>query len=170
MKNLYTRYWFLALVVLVLSACRPDGGEGFAVYLLADPVPVGEMAERALTTLPLRDRPLIRQTDIQSYDWDRHAMRLTPGAIENLLRLELPVDGVPFVVTVDREPIYPGALWPAYSSLSYHGVVIDPLLAPDGQTVRLQLGYPESPELFEGEDPRGDPRIRAALETAGILE
>jgi hypothetical protein len=165
-----TRVGLLALFLFVLSACRPETGEGFAVYLLADPVPVSNMADQDLSSLTLRDQPLIQQGDIRSYDWEKHRLWLTPGAIHHFQRYEVPVHGVPFVVTVDREPIYSGALFPSYSSLSYHGVAIDPLLPEDGQTVRIQLGYPESPELFEGEDPRGDPRIRAVLEAAGILE
>jgi hypothetical protein len=54
--------------------------------------------------------------------------------------------------------------------LSYSGIVIDTLSAQmDNPTIRLQLGYPESPEFFEGEDLRSDPRILLSLEDAGKL-
>jgi hypothetical protein len=63
---------------------------------------------------------------------DKHRLWLTPAAIHHWLRPEVPVNGVPFVVTVDREPIYSRALFPSYSSLSYHRVAIDLLIAEDG--------------------------------------
>jgi hypothetical protein len=170
MQNPYVRLCLWILVLFGVSACRPTNRDGFAIYLLADPVSVSEMASREIGSLVLQDQPLIRQGDIISYNWERHAIQLTENGIDHLSGYEVPVDGLPFVVTVDGQPIYTGALWPSYSSLSYDRVVIDPLIIDAGQTVRLQLGYPENLELFKDEDPRGDPRIEAALRAAGILK
>jgi len=77
---------------------------------------------------------------------------------------------MPFVVCVNRQPIYGGAFWVSYSSESFHGIVIDTLYAQQNQPIRIQLGYPESPELFAGEDRRSDPRILQSLEQAGKLK
>jgi hypothetical protein len=43
-----------------------------------------------------------------------------------------------------------------------------PLVSPDRQVIRLELGYP-GPDFFVGQDPRSDPRILDALESAGKL-
>ena len=54
--------------------------------------------------------------------------------------------------------------------MSHDGIVIDTLPAQAGSPLsRLQLGYPESPELFTGEDLRDDTRIRQSLQEAGKL-
>lgn len=103
--------------------------------------------------------------DLVAYDPATHELALTPAAAERLAGLRPPTTGLPFVVCVGSWPIYQGAFWPGYSSLSYNGVVIDPILAGRG-TVRIELGYPAE-GLFEGEDPRADPRILQALERAG---
>ena len=66
-----------------------------------------------------------------------------------------------------------GEITTPLSSRSCSGVVILPTVAPagakDGERVRLQLGYPTE-NFFEGKDPRGDERIKVALETAGKLK
>jgi hypothetical protein len=73
-------------------------------------------------------------------------------------------------VCVDRQPIYSGAFWVAYSSLSFDGVVIDTFLATqDKPVLQIALGYP-GPGFFQGEDPRSDPRIVQALKEAGKLK
>lgn len=78
--------------------------------------------------------------------------------------------GVPFVVCVGAERIYPGAFWVSYSSMSYNGIVIDTLSAQlEDPILHIQLGCPESPEVFVGEDLRADPRILQSLREAGKL-
>ena len=105
--------------------------------------------------------------DITAYDPAAHELVLTPEAGARLAGLMPPTTGLPFVVCVGSEAIYHGAFWPGYSSQSYEGVVIDPILAGQGR-VWIKLGYP-GPGFFEVEDPRADPRILQALERAGKL-
>ncbi len=105
--------------------------------------------------------------DITAYDPATHEMSLTQEAAARLAALTPPTSGLPFVVCVGSEAIYRGAFWPSYSSQSYDGVVIDPILAGQG-AVRIELGYP-SGGFFSGEDPRADRRILEALERAGKL-
>ena len=108
--------------------------------------------------------PILSADDVVSYDWATHEMTLTDAAYERLARLRVPVaPGIPFVVCVGREPIYRGEFWSSFSSATFDGIVIDVLPATDKQPVRIQLGYPESPDLFTGEDLRADPRIFQSL-------
>jgi hypothetical protein len=171
-----------AIVVLLLAACAtpsptptPTGTptavlEGFAIYLPAQPLTSGEILTADLSRLRLQAEPVLAMGDIVSYSKDAHEIELTSSAQERIAQMQVPVSGMPFVVCVDRRPIYGGAFWVSFSSLSFDGVVIDTLFAAMGQNIHIQLGYPESPERFVGEDPRSDPRILQALAQAGKLK
>ena len=164
--------WLVALgmVVAGLSGCStgPSRAGGFAIYLVKG----GAVDAGAdLSRLELEPTPFLSLDDIVAYTWETHEIALTEAARQRVARLEVPVtNGVPFVVCVGAERIYSGAFWVSYSSMSYAGIVIDTLPAQAGSSlIRLQLGYPEAPELFTGEDLRADPRIRQLLKPTGEL-
>ncbi len=69
---------------------------------------------------------------------------------------------------VGTERVYSGAFWTPASSLSFDGIVIQ--VPPLDDALHIQLGYPESPELFRGQDHRSDPRVLKSLRLAGKLE
>ena len=162
---------------LWLSACTvitpvPAQGstEGFAIYLPAQKIAAAELLKTPLDTLQLEDKPIISLDDINAYSQDTHTIALTPSGYERIRQLQVPTSGIPFVVCVNRQPIYPGAFWASYSSQSSKGAVIDTLPVEAGRSIRIQLGYPESHELFTGEDRRSDPRILQSLQQAGKLK
>ncbi len=164
-------YLLLAAIAVVLSAmlcagCRSDG-EGFAIYLTAQDVPVERM--EMLSHVDLADEPVISEDDILSYRRDTHEMVLTDAACQRLSQIQVPVSGIPFLVCVDRAPVYWGAFWPLYSSLSFDGVVVSVPLTGDDTIVRIDTGYP-GPSFFTGEDPRSDPHVLQALQKAGKLD
>ncbi len=144
----------------------------FAIYLvdLDQGMSALDALQVNLSELALADTPILATDDMISYDWETHAITLTYAAYERLSQLQVPVaPGVPFVVCVGNEPIYRGMFWGIYSSASFDGIAI--VLPPrEGQPIRIQLGYPESPELFTGEDLRADPRILQALTGTGKLD
>ena len=75
----------------------------------------------------------------------------------------------PFVVTVDRTPVYAGTFMAAWFSRSADDVVILwPSMELGDRTFRIQLGYPGAGQ-FTGTDPRSDGRVLDALERAGKL-
>ncbi len=157
----------------VLSACtaassEPEPAGDFAIYLVKQGTFDPQMD---LTELELERTPFLSLDDILTYTWETHAIELTESARERVEQLDVPVtSGVPFVVCVGVERIYPGAFWISYSSMSYNGIVIDTLTAqPDDPILHIQLGYPESPGFFAGEDLRSDPRIHQSLHNAGKL-
>ncbi len=161
----------LAILAALLSTCTPAASkpDGFAIYRIkADSAPPGS----DLASLELEPTPFLAQADILSYTWQTHEIELTESARQRLALLEVPVTtGVPFVVCVGSERIYPGAFWVSYSSMSYDGVIIDTLPAMAGSPlIHIELGYPASPEFFTGPDPRPDPRIQQALQAAGLLK
>ena len=161
------------MVLAVLSACtgaasEPESAGDFAIYLVEQGTFDPQMD---LNQLELEGTPFLSLDDILTYTWETHEIALTESARERVEQLEVPVTGgVPFVVCVGAERIYPGAFWISYSSMSYNGIVIDTLSSQlDDPILRLQLGYPESPEFFMGEDLRSDPRIQQSLREAGKL-
>jgi len=169
----------LVLGILVSSICATsegegvgeeveEFGEGFAIYLTKQDIPPAQV--EALSHVDIAERPIITISDIITYDAQEHELRLTASAFERISRLDVPTRGKSFIVCVDESPIYWGAFWVPWSSLSFDGVTIwKPLtLEESHDIIRLELGYPSS-ELYTGEDPRSNPVVIESLEQAGKL-
>ena len=163
------------LACLLTAACTvkaPESttlaGEGFAIYITAANVPVSQMP--ALSHVDLAEKPFLSLTDIVSYEWNTHEIKLTSAATKRLNALEVPTSGTSFVVCVDRQEVYWGAFWAAYSSQSFDGITImlKPPLSTQEDTIQIGQGYPSS-SFFKGEDPRADPRIMESLKASGKL-
>jgi hypothetical protein len=141
--------------------------EGFAIYLTKQDIPPAQMED--LSHVDIAERPIITISDIITYDTQEHELRLTASAFERISQLDVPTGGKSFIVCVDNKPIYWGAFWVLWSSLSFDGVTIwKPLNLEEPYVIRLKLGYPSS-ELYTGEDPRGNPIVIESLEQAGKL-
>jgi len=145
---------------------EPSKDEGFAIYLLARDIPVSEMP--IISNLELANEPIVATIDIVSYNRNIHEIELAAEAYDRLSQLELPINGKVFVVCVYRQPVYWGAFWPRYSSMSFDGVTIHTPLSPDQYTIRIELGYP-SEIFYTGEDPRSNPEIMQSLQQANKL-
>lgn len=161
----------LAGSLTAFSCTSPEGetskDEGFAIYLLARDIPVSEMP--IVSNLEIADRPIVSLGDIVSYYGNTHEIELAAEAHERLLELEVPTNGKVFVVCVDRQPVYWGAFWPGYSSMTFDGVIIlTPPFLLDRRTIQIGLGYP-SESFYSGDDPRSNPDIMQSLQQAGKL-
>lgn len=159
----------LAEPTLVPSAAPMlTAAEGFAIYLLDQSISSQQLA--SLSRLKLEETPFLSNDDIVSYTEAAHEIELTDTGYEKIHGLSVPMDGKPFAVCVDGQPIYSGAFWVAFSSASFDGVIIEVLLVSEERHVmRIELGYPGS-DFFQGADPRSDSRIMQALEQAGKLK
>ncbi|MFP4343748.1 MAG: hypothetical protein ACLFU8_03545 [Anaerolineales bacterium] len=153
----------LEVVEEELAPKSEDGTGELAIYLTTEEVaPADLLGEVDLAALPHAPYPLITQDDILAYDVTSHTFTLRPEVAADLSLAEIPVSGLPFVLYVGEEPIYAGAFWTPLSSLSFDGVVIEPWLPGGENAFHVTLGYP-GPDFFEGEDPRADPRLLAAI-------
>jgi hypothetical protein len=152
-----------------LTGSMPD--DTFAIYLVDEATSAAELAETALEDLELGDTPIISTADIVSYTRESHQIELAPAAYGRLLADmdRMGTSGRPFVVCVGSQRIYAGAFWMPISSQSFDGIAIV-LLPSEEHTIRIQLGYPESADLFRGFDLRADPRILRSLGEAGRLQ
>jgi hypothetical protein len=157
---------FLSVCLLVGSCSYPQN-EGFAIYLTKDDVPPAKM--EMLSHVDIAEKPVIGIDDIITYDTGTHEITLTDDAYERITKLEVPVQGTSFLVCVDKAPVYWGAFWVGFSSLSFDGVTIwKPLSVQGDKVIALTPGYP-SPSFYSGEDPRNNAAVIEALEKSGKL-
>jgi hypothetical protein len=154
----------------------PSEGEGFAVYLTALNVPVSQM--EALSHVDPAAEPVISLDDIVSYTWETHEIELTAEGIEKLKQIAVPMSGTPFVVCVDRQPVYWGAFWSMLSSYYPAGMVTAyihpyPSFGEDRRSIQLRFnvlsGTSPSGVPYGGTDPRPDSAIMDSLQRAGRL-
>ncbi|MCX5971816.1 MAG: hypothetical protein NTV14_10015 [Coprothermobacterota bacterium] len=142
--------------------------KGFSIYLTNPNIKPEQLP--FLSHLELETEPILSNQDIVTYTQATHEIVLTASAAERIQSLHAPTSGLAFAVCVDGQPVYAGAFWPSYSSQSYDGVAIDPVLvSKERPVVQIQLGYP-GPDFFRGEDPRSDPRVLKALQQDGKLK
>jgi hypothetical protein len=156
-----------ALPTPAATAGTEPRGE-FAIYLAADDLSPSLLSQIKLDDVELEAEPILASGDILRYSSDTHEIDLTPSARERLQQLVVSTAGRAFVIMVGDTRIYAGGIWTPASSQSYDGVVIQ--VPPVGDSIRIQLGYPESPELFTGQDPRSDPMILGSFAQVGKLE
>jgi len=138
----------------------------FAIYLVADDIDAGKRDEIALEQLHLAPEPIITEKDMLGYEWDRHILKLAAGVRG---RIQSPgVWGAPFVVFADGERCYLGAFWTHVSSYmpSLAMAYVDPIAARLDPNDAIRI---EAPPISGAKDPRGDLRIRKALESLGFV-
>ena len=155
---------------LFLRPATPTPGivKGFAIYLTDLKIKPEQLP--FLSHLELEVEPILSNEDIVTYSQATHEIVLTASAAERIQSLQPPTSGLAFAVCVDGQPVYAGAFWPGYSSQSYDGITIDPILVTrERPVIQIQLGYP-GPDFFQGKDPRSDPRVLEALQEDGKLK
>jgi hypothetical protein len=163
-----------AVLIFSLAGCEQTDIHvqkvgGFAIYLVEQSVDTAQLAKMDVGSIPLEDEPVITMDDIIGYKKETHEIELTSSAYERLMQLGVPVNGRPFAVCLNGEPVYAGAFWVMWSSLSYDGVVIMLPSLTGTSTIQLSLGYP-GPAFFKGKDPRNNKKIFKILELAGKLK
>jgi len=136
-------------------------GAPLGLYLTKAYISNDDLVESGIDCARLSDEPLIAAAEIERYSWQVHQMHVNEVAFKRLVKLEVPVSGLPLVICLGRTPVYSGAFWTMLSSNSFSGVVIKTPFTTQG-LVKLELGYPNN-EAFEGFDPRNNPFIREYL-------
>jgi hypothetical protein len=179
MKKLFYHIGLILVVIATICAlgvsvgCSQPNHEGFAIYLTQDNISVDKMP--ALNLIKIANTPLIELSDIVSYNSSTYQLTLTADASNRISNLVVTTSGLPFVVCVDRKPVYWGDFWSEPSSafvptscviVSYplsHSVQTNPASAPQIDPHILELDYNGN------NDPRNNPEILQSLEQAGKL-
>jgi hypothetical protein len=176
MKYLFSRamkliFLFMVCILFIPSGCSVPNHAGFAIYLTKGDIPPEKMP--SLNHIAIPDEPLVGIDDILTYNSSLYQITLNENASNRISNLSVPMNGKPFVVCVNRKPIYWGVLWPVSSS----GI------APASQVIvsyplshTVQMGQPEGMDpnilqldFYGSTDPRNDPKIIKSLEQAGKL-
>ena len=174
LKQKDAQYPYFAMWVDNSELLMKESSE-FSIYLLAEEIPsvggIPQWPNVDLNKLKLQDSPIISINDIISYKKETHEIELTKSARKRIGQLKVSLRGLPFVVCIGRNPIYPGAFWTPFSSLSFPGVVIMPIWHGKKKEgiIQLETGYPSS-KAFKYEDHRSDQIILDSLEQAGKLK
>ena len=158
------------LLTLFALGCEDSGNrvgtaDEFAIYRLADTtLNSGQVLNKPLESLNLEATPFIRVRDIRYYQWRSHSFEGTSHLDSLFGRISTSwgsVSGRPFVVVAQGERIYLGTFWWAYSSSMPQCPYIE-TISPNPRRIEL-------PGLYQGADPRFDPRVYSALKSSGIL-
>lgn len=169
-KNRYLILFVVMLLGLVLlSGCGRKKEPAFAIFLVLTEMMAEDVLAVPLDDLTLDDTALLTMEDVLRYQPENYELTLTDDAVSRLGRRGVPLGGLPFVLVAQGERVYMGAFWTPISSLSYSGTAAMLSLEEDAVTLRFDLGYPASPELFEGVDLRNDARILKAFSDAEKL-
>lgn len=159
---------FILVAMLAFSMIgRSETSNSFGIYLTAERVDscITAYYKGNLSRIGLSESPLICATDIVSYDFAEHSMRLRPEALAKIPRPHF--EGTPFVVVANGERIYLGTFTTISSSIAVPvpSIVVDRRMLVTNQpsdTLVIERAYP-SAGIATGADPRPDKRIRDVL-------
>jgi hypothetical protein len=165
---------FLLIVLplcLFLSCTKEDPdapGTEIEIYTLSYFKTVPGICRVDASSAVLNFAPVVNNADIVRYDQSSYTYHLTPSAVA---RLDNQLKAAqPFAVTVDKQPVFFGFYRPGYlSSLCMESITMA-YIAPGGNTIRLDLGYPSFPAGVSASfDHRNHPRLLATLKAQGKL-
>ncbi len=172
MKLLYLASLFL---YLMLSGCntenaKPDYkiGEGVEIYLAKNTNPFDykiDYAEINLDTIQLQEVPIIRYNHIEKYVLTNHVAKLNVPA-ESINKFKPHVYGHMFVVTVNKQRVYCGFIFPSNSSAVPQWVMISEPMEAEKKENKLAIHFIHQQQNL---DPRSDNRIINRLRADGKL-
>jgi len=160
------KIFIIPLLSFLLVCCyivEPETPAGtFEIYLLADAsITIRELPDMALDEFVLAAYPLISMNDIIKYEWATHIVHLKKPAENKLTDLSKPGNLIdrPFIVLVNGERVYMGAIWPGYYSMM---CMYPHIMLPSRNPYLIMSG-------IDREDKRNDIRIYTVLKNAGKL-
>jgi len=153
-------------IIAALQLAGKINHEGFAIYLPEGDVSPQNMPD--LNSVKLPTQSFIGLNDIVSFNPENCQLTLTPDALNRIIALQVGVYGKPFVVCVDRIPVYWGAFWTPISSVPFDGFAIEKPLNNHTNTVTIQAGYPTS-SFFTGSAWVDDASIQESFRQVGKL-
>ncbi len=154
---------FLTVISVSCEKKKNSGEGGIQIYLLSD-YETYQPSMRIDEGTILREKdPLIRYTDILSYDSRNYSFNITNSAQDILKDKELNLHSRAFVLVANQENIYTGYFWASYSSSICPWITIDPIYAQYAGELRVELGYPGLMEGMSIPDRRNDESILSIL-------
>ncbi len=166
---------FFAFFIATLVNCQKSTtdvviGDKLEFYLLENYTTVDNTMRIDESSASISSEVLINYDDIISYNSSTYCLKVSPDIME-----ELKVnDGFnyhtkAFAITIDREIIYTGYFWYAFSSRICDWFVIDPILSNNETGLKVSMAYPTNEYRISDVDKRNDSRILRLLKKDGKL-
>jgi len=157
----------VVFALLLFTGCTKPANvlfpsDGVEIYLLKSFETVGMSKKINEGSVVLNTSPLVRYSDIYSYDAVEHAFSINDRAVDAIKNVKHSVFGVAFALTVDGRVVYTGYFWPSYSSATCDWITIDPFVSEYTKKLKVYLGYPG--DWAGVEDRRNDERIITVLQ------
>ena len=113
---------------------------------------------------------IISDDEIVWYNKSSHEIKLTEEGAEKIdaIKMISVTYGEPFVLKIGDQEIYSGCFWTPMSSVSHQGIIIETLVDPSDNTIKLEMGYPSG--SLQDSDPRNDPMIFDHFQKMGKLK
>jgi hypothetical protein len=162
-------------VIIALGSCEKSNndvvvGDKLEFYLLEDYTTVGNSMQIDESTAIISDQVVIGYDEIISYNSSTYSFKVAQEIIDKFIQNDgLNYHTRAFAVTVDKEIIYTGYFWYAYSSRSCDWVTIDPIISSTENGLKVNLAYPTDQFRTSDLDKRNDSRILRLLKTDGKL-
>lgn len=163
------RIFILIFIILVLSKIGgnkamqvENNNEKVYIYLVNSSVKSSVLNTIKLSDIPLEKSFFISSDDVEEYNSENHTFLLTDQAYAKVFELNVPVEGRPFVVTVNDKRIYLGCFWTDFSSIPYDGIVIIKPKLKGKDILKIQLGYPNK-KFFKKQDHRNNNEVLEIL-------
>ena len=109
----------------------------------------------------IEGKPFLTEIDIIEYQWASHTMKVPLEVIASFPNA--PGHGLPFILILNNERLYLGALFSSFSSLSCYLPTIETPIHPKSNEITIHGSYPFGNHFLKGPDPRFDPRLKQAL-------
>ena len=168
------RLLFPALFFAIISCEKSDDetqiGKKLEFYLLESHQTIDKTMRIDESTACLSNEVLISYDDIISYTSSEYCFKISEEIINELKGEKgLNYHTQAFAVTIDKEIIYTGYFWYAFSSRYCDWTTIDPILSECESGLTVNLAYPTNDFSISGIDKRNDSRILRLLKKDGKL-
>lgn len=172
MKTRYFFYFlFLAILFVQCEGTLDDKsiGKELEIYLLEQYSTMENSQQIINSSAVLSQIPLVAYSDIYAYSKSKHIFYLNATLHEQFATNSTDFHTKAFAVTVDKEIIYTGYFWAAYSSSICTCISIDPIDYEESGGLKVNLGYPSDLYGSETQDLRNDTRILMLVTKDGKL-
>ena len=139
-----SKFLFIITLLVITSFNKPEINYSIELYILTDAkstIKNGLATEFEIKDTDLPSLPFLRDDDIDYYDTSKNKIFITKDAAKRIAALKPKLNvGIPFVLTVDRQPILTGYFWNTASSFGCASYV---LFNSSDITQKLLKGLPE---------------------------
>lgn len=158
-----------SLLIATLVGRAAECTNKFAIHLVTDQVSQDSILKGTARPegLKLSAQPIISDSDLVSYDTNKHALSVRPAVVARVEEACKKRLQTPFVLLACGERVYVGIFSSPYSSFSAELPTITIGLwatnsATGNVTLTIDRAYP-APSSISPPDPRGDPRVATAI-------